>query len=491
MKKIFITMLLTVLFIQAYTQNGYEIKVKVANLRDSAIILGHHFAKSMYPDDTVKLDKTGTGVFKGKEPLPQGIYIVFLPNKSYFDIIVAENQHFSVENDTNDLYKNIKFKNSVENQIFYDYQYFLGKKRDEVKKFQEERKNTVSEKGKTEIADKLKAIDNEVKQYKEKLKTDYPDKFVTKFIIATQDIEVPDPPRDEKGNITDSMFQYRYYRAHYFDNFDISDPRMLRTPLYEDKVITYIDKVVPQIPDSINPEVDMLIAKSRATPELFRYMLVTLFNHFGKSQIMGFDNIALYIADKYYIKEATWSDTAYIRKLKKQIVEKSPTMIGKIAPEIDLMHVPVEHFMMAADDTAQKRNVYAGIPFKLSSYIKDYTILYFWDTECGHCKKETPIMRDVYKRLKDKNVQLIAVALVYSREGMEKWTNFVNENKLYEWVNAFYPYSVRFKELYDVSSTPSIFIMDANRKIIAKRISAEQCEEIINHEIELKQRKNK
>jgi peroxiredoxin len=491
MKKIIASLLLMVLFYQAYSQKGYEIKVKINNLADSAIILGHHFAKSMYPDDTIKLDKNGTGVFKGKEPLPQGIYIVFLPNKSYFDIVVGENQNFYVENDTNDLYKNIKFKNSADNQIFYDYQYFLGKKRDEVKKLHESKKPPLSDADKKELGDKMKVIDNEVKHYKDKLQTDYPNSFVTKFIKATQDIEVPDAPRDAKGNITDSSFQYRYYRAHYFDNFDLSDPRMLRTPLYEDKLMTYIDKVIPQMPDSINPEIDILIAKSRTTPELFRYMLVSLFNHYVKSEIMGFDNVAFYIIEKYYLKEATWADTASLNKMKKQVNEQKPTMIGKIAPDIDLINVPLEHFLRGAEDTAEKKNVYAGTPFKLSSYLKDYTILYFWDVDCGHCKKETPTMRDVYKRLKDKNVQLIAVSLVFNKESMEKWTNFVNENKLYDWVNAFYPYSVKYKELYNVVSTPSVFILDNNGKIIAKRISAEQCEEIINHEIEFKKKKNK
>jgi thiol-disulfide isomerase/thioredoxin len=236
-------------------------------------------------------------------------------------------------------------------------------------------------------------------------------------------------------------------------------------------------------------EVDFLIAKSRTSPELFRYMLVSLFNLYGKSQIMGFDGIALYIGEKYYLKEATWADTTYIRKLKKQIVERTPTLIGKIAPDIDLISVPLEHFMNAAEDTAEKKNVYVGSTFNLHSVKNDFTILYFWDVDCGHCKKETPVMRDVYKKLKDKNVTLIAVSLVFSRESKEKWVNFVNENQLYDWINAFYPYSIKYKELYDIQSTPQLFILDKNKKIIAKRIGPEQCEEIINHEIEMNKKK--
>lgn len=490
MKKLIILILSLFSLVPVFSQKGYEIKVKIHGFKDTSIILGHHFAKSMYPDDTVRLDKNGVGVFKGKTPLPQGMYIVFLPSKNYFDIIVGDNQVFEVENDTADLFKNIKFKNSPDNQLFYDYQFFLMKKREEVRKLQEARKNAKTEEEKTKIAAQIAAIDTEVKAFKEKATTQNPNSFIAKFIKATQDIEVPEPPKDAQGRITDSLFQYRYYRTHYFDNFDISDGRLLRTPLYEDKIMTYIEKVIPQFIDTINKEVDFLIEKSRTSPELFRYMLVTLFNHYGKSQIMGFDGIALHIGEKYYVKEATWADTAYIKKLKKQIEEKSPTLIGKIAPNIELIEVPVEHFMHAADDTSQKRAVHnLGPVFNLKMINKDFTILYFWDVDCGHCKKETPLMRDVYKRLKDKNVELVSVCLVFSEENKIKWVNFVNENQLYDWKNAFYPYSIKFKELYDIQSAPQLFILDKNKKIIAKRISPEQCEEIINHEIGLAKKK--
>jgi thiol-disulfide isomerase/thioredoxin len=481
--------LLIIIPLVAFSDKGHEIKVKINGLKDTTIILGHHFGNNMYPDDTIRLDKNGMGVFKGKEMLPQGMYLIFLPNKSYFDFIVPENQNFTIENDTADLFNKIKFINSRDNEIFYNYQFFLSNKRNEMMKLLDAKKKATSESEQKMIADKIKAIDNEVKKYRNDLLQQSPNSFVTKFIKATIDIEVPDPPRDAQGKIIDSLFQYRYYRNHYFDNFDISDVRLLRTPIYEDKIITYIDKVIPQFPDTITHEIDMLIERSRTSPELFRYMLVTLFNHYGKSQIMGFDDIAIYIADKYYLKEATWSDSTYLKKLRKQVEDFKPTMIGKVAPDIDLIQVPTEHFLQAMNDTVEKKNVYIGIPFKLSNYTKDFTILYFWDVDCGHCKVETPTMYEVYERLKDKNVQLIAISLTFSVEAKVKWVDYVNEHHLYDWVNAFYPFSIKFKELYNVVSTPSIFILDKDRKIIAKKIGPEQCEEIIN--FELNKSKNK
>jgi thiol-disulfide isomerase/thioredoxin len=491
-KKILLTALLLLGLKSLSFAEGYEIKVKIIGIKDTNIILGHHFAGSMYPDDTIKIDKNGVGIFKGKKSYPQGMYFIFLPGKNYFDIIIGENQKFGVENDTNNLFKKIKFSGSKENQIFYDYQYFLSDKREAIKKLQDERKNAKTEAEKSKITEEMKSIDKEVRNYRDKLVSEGGNLFVSRFIKATQDIDVPEPPKDAKGNIIDSFFQYHYYRNHYFDNIDISDPRMLRTPVYEEKIMTFIDKVIPQTPDSICLAVDMLIAKSRTSPELFRYMLASLFNHYGQSQIMGFDAIALYIADKYYIKEATWADTASIRKLKDQVIKRTPINIGKIAPDIRLVFVQPEHFKAAADSLPLKKNPYVGGFFNLSDIKNDYIILYFWEADCGHCKKSTPLLYDIYtNKLKQKNVAVIAISLLFGEDGKVKWVDFVNEHKLYDWINAWNPYDYKFKEIYDVATTPSIYILDKNRRIIAKRIGAEQCEEIIDHFIEMDKKKKK
>ena len=87
------------LFLTGKTQ-GYEIKVKINNLSDTTVILGHYLNKSMYPDDTTWLDKKGFGAFKGKNKLPGGMYIIFLPSTKFFEILIDDNQKFYIYTDT-------------------------------------------------------------------------------------------------------------------------------------------------------------------------------------------------------------------------------------------------------------------------------------------------------------------------------------------------------------------------------------------------------
>jgi hypothetical protein len=64
----------------------------------------------------------------------------------------------------------------------------------------------------------------------------------------------------------DSTFAYRYYKAHFWDNIDFSDDRMLRTPIFHPKVKQYMEKLTAQGPDyvdSINASADYLISKAK------------------------------------------------------------------------------------------------------------------------------------------------------------------------------------------------------------------------------------
>jgi len=457
-----------------------QIKVTIHNLPDSPIILGHHFNKMLYPDDTIKLNNKGYGVFEAQKAYPGGMYFIYLPTGKYFDILLSADQQFSIENDTTDFLQNMTINGSEENQLFYNYQKFLVKKREEASALQKEKSAATSEENKKEIDQKLDKISQDVKDYMNNLIKTHPDMFLSKFLLATKEIDVPEPPKDENGNITDSLFQYRYYKKHFFDNFDVSDPRLLRTPIYEDRINYYLDKIVPQIPDSINNEVDRLIEKSRSSDELFRFMLVSLFNKYAKSQIMGMDAVFVHIAEKYYIPEASWSDTAFISKLKKEVAKTEPLLIGKKAPDIQLVEVPADHFMAAADDDTLKKNVYVGDFFNLYDIQAKYTVLVFWEADCGHCKKAMPVLYDLYvNRLKKEGVEIIAVHMLSGEEGKIKWVNFVNDHGFYEWINAWNPYDYSYKAKYNVTSTPTVFVLDKDKKIIAKRIGMEQIDEVI------------
>ena len=194
------------------------------------------------------------------------------------------------------------------------------------------------------------------------LRRDHPALFVTTFIGATREPIPPDELLNGDKRHDDSV-RFFYRKEHYLDRFDPFDVRLLHTPLYEGKIKNYIGSVVPQHPDSLIVAVDYLLKGSKSEEELYRYMLITLFNHFAESKFMGMDVVYFHIAENYYIPDATWSSDDFISKLKDNLEKNKPTLIGQTAPNLIMRRIPAEHFQMAAQDTAIKKDPHIGENF--------------------------------------------------------------------------------------------------------------------------------
>jgi thiol-disulfide isomerase/thioredoxin len=91
-------------------------------------------------------------------------------------------------------------------------------------------------------------------------------------------------------------------------------------------------------------------------------------------------------------------------------------------------------------------------------------VLVFWSTSCSHCLREIPLLHAYMENKKE--IKVIAFALEedafvwenYSKANLSGWHNVLGLNK---WQN-------KVSTTYQVFSTPSYFVLDKNKKIIAK-----------------------
>ena len=486
----FLFLLSAVLFsFTSLLAQGYHIEVELKGLSNDTVILGEYFTSRMVPKDTILVDQNGRGSFAGTEKFSGGLYLVYIDPVHYFDFLLGDDQELTISADTTDLAGSITFRGSEDNRIFQGYKNFLQEKRAELERITSGYSTAASKSDSARITDQQMMINSEMEAYMDRVGSEHPDLFVSVFIGATRE---PFPPENlltgEKRR--DDSIRYFYYREHYFDNFNPFDIRLLHTPLYEGKIMNYITRAVPQHPDSLIVAVDYLLDGSRKDADLYRYMLITLFNHFAESKFIGMDGVYFHIAEFYYIPDATWSSQEFIDKLKENLEKNKPTLIGQTAPNLIMRLVPEEHFEMAQLDTTIKKDPHIGSDFFIHDIKSKYTILYFWEADCSHCQKATPILHDVYERLKDKGLQVICVHVINTIEGKEKWVDFVNEHDLFGWINCWSPYSNDFRKIYNLQSYPQLFILDQQKKIIAKRVSPEQAESILNNLIEAEESNN-
>lgn len=461
---VFVTMY--VLSGPAFSQNGYKIEVAVSGFSGNEAYLAYYYGDKQYIKDTAAA-QNGSFVFSGEEMLDGGIYLIVLPPKnSYFEVIIDKDQKFKLVTDTVDYVKNMKVLGSEENEYFYKDIQFLAGKRVRANEINTSLKVAgISAEETKKLNDELSAIDGEVKTFRKKFMQEHPSLFYVKVLESMEEPVIPEAPKDENGKTLDSLFAYKYYRAHYFDHIDLKDDRMLRTPILHNKVEQYMERLVPKHPDSINIALDYVIDRSRGSEDVFQYLVVNQLNKYAGSKIMGMDGVYVHLVEKYYMAgEAWWADEETVKKMEERALALSPNLVGRPAPNFRVQ-----------DSNGNYRDLY-GIE-------AEFTLLYFWDYDCGHCKKITPRLAEAYKRYKDHDVALFAVSI---NGDVEVWKKKIQEYGLQEGINVQDHYRRSgFDKMYDIRSTPRLFILDENKKIIAKQISVSQMEEILSAELGL------
>lgn len=480
---------MSILSLTSLWAQGYRIEVELKGLSNDTIILGEYFTSRMIPVDTTVVDQNGRGVFQGTESKVGGLYLVYMDPGHYFDFLLGDDQEIYIGADTSALQGSVTFRGSEDNRIFLEYKNFLQDKRRELELLSYGMDSKATAVDSAAIALKQKQINREMEEFMDQIEAEHSSLFVSDFIGATREPFPPEAMLSGERRFDDSV-RFFYYREHYFDRFDPFNIRLLHTPLYEGKIKNYINRAVSQHPDSLIVAVDYLLEGSKQYEELYRYMLITLFNHFAESKFIGMDGVYFHIAEKYYIPDASWSSPEFLAKLQDNLDSNKPTLIGKTAPNLIMRQIPEEHFGMAAQDSAIKKDPHIGQDFYIHDVDARFTLLYFWEADCGHCQKTTPALHEIFTRMQDKGVEVISVHVINSIEGKEKWIDFVNEHHLLGWVNCWSPYSNEFRKVYNLQSYPQLFVLDREKKIIAKRVTPEQAEQIINNLIEIESNDN-
>ena len=470
MKKFLLIVFLSVFFTASFSQ-GYKIKGEIKNMQDTTAILAYYFGGKQYATDTTDVVK-GKLTFSGGKELEGGIYLVVLPGGKYFELIISE-QKFSFTTDKNDLVASMNFKNSKENTAFYQYLNFISVQQQKVAPLKE-KLSSAKEDEKKKIQKEINEVDNTVRDYREDFQSRYKDVFFSKIISATTDIVIPETPLDSTGKPKEN-FSFYYFKNHFWDNMDFSDKRMLRTPVFFNKMDQYLEKLSPKHPDSIIVSADIMIEKARANKEVFQYVVSYITSTYERSKIMGMDAVFVHMVEKYYMTaQCDWVKEKQLEKIIERAKRISPNMIGKKPPNL------------VFKDTSNQYHSLYHLQAK-------YTLLFFYDPDCGHCKKETPKVKAVCDSLVSAGID-IKVFAVNTEFEIDKWKEFIKKFNIGNWINVG---DIQFdkegnpvatsnwREQYDIHSTPVIYLLNKDKEIIAKRINDKQIVKIIEREVNL------
>jgi len=465
--KIRLIILLLAFGLPAIAQQGYNIQFKIQGLKDTTALLGYYQGESTYKKDTCIVNKVGEFSFQGHETLPQGVYFLALGKTRVLEFVVGSDQNFKLETNTGDYIKNMKVTGDEDNKIFFENMLFNMDRHHEAEPFVATVKDsTLTEEDKANAREALNKINEKVLAYHEEVIKKYPNTVTSKIFNFTKKITAPDPPKKADGSL-DSTFQLKWYRQHFFDHIDLADDANLRMPrpFYNEKINEYLDKLFVPNPDTLIQAIDFMVGKAKGNPETYKYMIFQLVLKYQNPEIMGLDKVYVHVYDKYFASGEMdfWANDGMKKNLKDHADRLRKSLIGNVGANLIMQDAKLQ-------------------PRALYDLKNKYTIIYFFDPDCGHCKKETPVLVDFYTNNRTKfNLEVFAVSADTS---MQKMRDYIKEMKM-QWITVNGPrtYVGHYQDLYDSMQTPTIYILDEKKKIIGKKLPAEKLEDFfINYE---------
>ncbi len=448
---------LTCLMISVNAQ--HDIKIKINDYPNDTLIVGYYLGDKQLVHDTLMASKPGRFEMKGDSTLNKGFYLLLtIPDNKIVQFLIDDDQEFDLETSNNTL-EVVKFKGSKDNQLFSEYVSFLAKHRPKADELREKIEALeLDDPLRETYMNELDAFDRKVEAEQNIITKEYPNSLTAMLINSNTGIDFPDFEGDEKEV---KMKTWQYYKKHYFDHIDLGHAASLRTPFLDKRVKYYLKNLTPNMPDSIIRSMDYLLEQMRPAPETFRYYLSSFLNEYIQSKIVGMDAVYVHLAEKYYANgDAPWLDEETTNTIVDNAMDIKPVLIGETAANIQVY---------LEDET----------PLKISDIDYEYLVVMFWAPDCGHCKKAMPAVVEFYEEYKDKGVKLLAICTKHRDKTQSCW-DMLEDKNMTGFINAADTnHRSLFKIKYNVKTTPKIFILDPDRKILMKNIGGAQLKEVM------------
>lgn len=465
MKKITILLLFITGSVFAKAQ-GYDISFK-SNVHYGKAYLAYYMGSALSVQDSATISKDGLVTFKNEKKLPGGIYAIVYGNKKYSsDFLLDKEQKLSITADTANLGKT-NITGNVSNDIFAAYQNYVAEKGKILMQQKKAYETATTSSDSTLHEKEYNKINAEITAYRYNIINNQPE---TMMAVLLQAMKGPTQPQKNPVTAQDSLDNYNFYKQHYWDGFAFNDDRLVRTPFFQPRLEQYYRAVLPQgAPDTIIKDIDYKLLLARTSPEMYKYLLNWFTDEYINPKYMGQDAIYVHLYEKYHSKGLTpWLNEKQMKIITDRAYMQMANLIGEQADNIQML--------TTSNDTINLYDVKAN-----------YTLLVFWDPTCGHCKEELPKIDSVYRASwKDKGMKIFAVL---TEKTPDLWREYITAHHIEDWVNVYQSPAMAeaenksqkpgFRQMFDVTMTPTILLLDDQKRIIAKKLSWEQINDFL------------
>ena len=440
----------------SYGQKQYLCKITIEDYPESKILLADFYGDKNSILDTVLTNENGEAAFTFTDDNYTGLYRLYLEKQDMMLDFVFNKEEIIIETEYNFLMDSLKVIKSVENTIYYN---FLREDRKYKMKFElltpviayYPKDDDFFDKAASEYQETQKSRNNYIRNLKKK----YPDSFAADLAMFQLKPIIP-------SNL-DEREMHQYLLDHFFDEIYFDNPYLLRSDAYPNKILEYLTMYSnsnysqAQLEDAFIRAIDILFSRPFDNEIVKEYVINYLVKGF---ETYGFEKVLVHIADTYN-EEAACEDEERKSDLQTRLDNFKKLAIGQTAPDFSVPTLD-------------------GKTISFSDIETDYVMLIFWATWCPHCTQSIPEIIKMYDNQKEKKIEVIAFSLDTDEEA---WRNYITEHKL-DWINTsdLKSWDSEIAIDYNIYATPTLIVLDKNRKIISKPLNLYQIEQEFKRE---------
>jgi thiol-disulfide isomerase/thioredoxin len=437
---------------------GYQLEFYIENMPDQDVYLSA-YDKTEYTKVDSMYASNESFYFFLPEFAEAGMYRIDFTSQiegsantsnAYIEFIWAH-ESFQVSADFLHLATSASFGNSIENEIlgvFRDYEEIYVRKITELFR---KKQDPASDVDNDSILASYRKLHDQRNKYYSELAQHYPDLYSSQIILSYRSVFSPPGMSAEE--------QVLFMKEHYFDSSPLTNPALLKSPIYTSKIIDYLKLYrgeglsFKEQESAFMEAVDVIMANTSGDPELRSFVVEYLLEGF---ESFGMERVQTYIVDTYVDETCT---TDAVELAMERVMGYRKMAEGEIAEDI---------YIRGADNSM----------IRLSEQDNDYTLVIFWATYCEHCTKLIPKLLEWYYEEKPDGLDVFAISIDTSRTEWERYMALAS----FPWINAIEPMGWEGKspEDYNVYATPTMFLLDRQRRIVAKPYTLRELKREVN-----------
>lgn len=399
-----------------------KIDIKIDNQEDTMFYLIKYVSDKTYSIIDSTNISSKKKIFSSPTNYEEGIYMLADSRQQpIIEILMGKDQTYSLR--IKDLMDNstYKLKGSDETAAYFKVLAKSVHCKLQIEALQHEIKHYPQNKA------KIDSVEKALYEYQESMLSKDTHSFLNTYIKFIQRTRVPVSIKNVKSK------KEAYKKEHYFDDLPLCDSRLLNSRLLKNKLDNYFDNYIfTSDSEDIIRKIDALLAKVSDCHDIRDYILWYLYSRYFTPDNIKHEKVYIHLADNYFAKLDIKNLSQNIRE---EIIKRSDVLkniiIGATAPSFSYLD---ENDSIISLDSINSSNI----------------ALFFYKPDCQKCIRDKRILGLIENRRNDFKVLSIDV----SKEENDK----------------------ELVPLYDISTSPSIFLLNKNKKIIAKGIKAEEVE---------------